>query len=50
MSQDLEDVLTAFVNKLVPAKWGKYVYLSLKPLPSWWVDLMLRLKFMKSWV
>ena len=50
MSQQLEDVLNAFINKKVPKYWEKYAFLSLKPLGSWWDDLILRLKFMKGWV
>lgn len=46
MSSELEDVLNCFINKTVPAYWVKYAYLSLKPLLSWWDDLILRLKFM----
>jgi len=40
----------SFIDKKVPDYWAKYGFLSLKPLQSWWEDLILRLKFMKEWV
>ncbi len=50
MSSELEQILNAFIDKKVPAYWTKYAYLSLKPLASWFEDLVQRLDFMKGWV
>jgi len=50
MSSQLETMLNSFINKTIPENWGKYAYLSLKPLGSWFSDLMARLKFMSAWI
>jgi len=50
MSQELEDILNSFIDKKVPAYWAKFAFLSLKPLASWFEDLVLRVKFMTGWV
>jgi len=50
MSQELENILNSFVDNKVPAYWAKFAFLSLKPLASWFEDLVLRVKFMEGWV
>jgi dynein heavy chain len=37
-------------NNLVPDIWHKRAYPSLKPLASWVLDFLERMKFMQKWV
>ena len=46
MSQDLEAVGNALFDNQVPAQWAKKAFPSLKPLASWVLDFIQRLKFM----
>ena len=46
MSLELEQVGNSLFDNLVPALWSKKAYPSLKPLASWVVDFIARLKFM----
>jgi len=39
-----------FVLKKVPTNWEKEGYPSLKPLASWFDDLVQRVEFMKNWI
>jgi len=50
MSVDLEEMFKSFLTKRVPANWGKYSYLSLKPLGSWVNDFIKRMEFMSKWL
>lgn len=50
MSQELENVSESLFNNLVPDAWGKVSYPSLKPLASWIMDFLERLKFMQTWI
>lgn len=50
MSAELERMFNNFLDKKVPVIWEKVAYPSLKPLGSWFQDLILRLKFMSDWL
>ena len=50
MSLDLESVGNNLFDNLVPTLWAKKAYPSLKPLASWMLDFIQRLKFMQDWV
>ena len=47
MSEQLELIYKAFMNKQVPKQWENAAYPSLKPLASWVKDLVLRIDFIK---
>lgn len=40
MSETLDEMYLKFTNNLVPNSWTKVGYLSLKPLSSWFKDLL----------
>ncbi|XP_075260085.1 dynein axonemal heavy chain 6-like isoform X4 [Convolutriloba macropyga] len=50
MSEQLELIYKAFMNKQVPKQWENAAYPSLKPLASWVKDLVLRIDFIKNWL
>lgn len=50
MSADLENVCDSLFNNMVPDLWAKVAYPSLKPLASWIVDFLERLKFIQNWI
>ena len=50
MSQDLELVFNSVFDNRVPDAWHKNAYPSLKPLGSWVIDFVERLKFMQKWI
>lgn len=50
MSLELEAVGNSLFDNLVPNLWQKKAYPSLKPLGSWVVDFIARLKFMQEWI
>jgi len=50
MSTDLEKVANSLFDNLIPELWAKQSYPSLKPLASYVMDLIQRLKFMKDWI
>ena len=50
MSTDLEKVANSLFDNLIPALWAKQSYPSLKPLASYIMDLIQRLKFMQDWI
>jgi len=50
LSVELEQVYSSLYNNLVPAVWAKRAYPSLKPLASWVLDCLERLKFMQKWI
>lgn len=50
LSVDLEDVCASLYGNGVPAVWAKVAYPSLKPLASWVIDFLERLKFMQDWI
>jgi len=50
LSVELEQVYTSVYNNIVPGVWAKRAYPSLKPLASWVLDCLERLKFMQKWI
>lgn len=50
MSTDLEKVANSLFDNQIPALWAKQSYPSLKPLASYVMDLIQRLKFMQDWI
>ena len=50
MSQALEDMSNSLFNNQVPSMWSSKAYPSLKPLASWVLDLVERMKFINGWV
>lgn len=50
MSEVLDGMYVKFMNNQVPANWTKVAYLSLKPLSSWFRDLIERVAFMERWL
>ena len=50
MSSDLDAMYLSLINGVVPANWGKVAYPSLKPLTSWFDDLIKRVEFMDNWL
>lgn len=50
MSNELELVYNGLLDNKVPTIWHKVAYPSLKPLGSWMIDFMDRLKFIQKWI
>ena len=50
MSQDLDSMYNSFINSQVPEIWARAAYPSLKPLFSWFNDLIKRTEFMRFWL
>jgi len=50
MSSDLDAMYLSLTNGQVPANWAKVAYPSLKPLDSWFEDLIKRVDFLDSWL
>ncbi|KAJ1537226.1 Dynein heavy chain 7, axonemal [Nowakowskiella sp. JEL0078] len=50
MSADLEDVLTSILVGKIPASWAKKSYPSMRPLGSYYQDLLQRINFFKKWI
>ena len=50
MSPELEQVTDAIFDNRVPEMWASKAYPSLKPLSSWVLDLLERLKFIETWI
>lgn len=50
MSQDLDDMLQSFLNNKVPKVWEKAAYPSLRPLSSWFEDMLRRVGFVDGWI
>lgn len=48
MSEELDAMYSSFTNGRVPKNWQAYP--SLKPLSSWYADLILRVEFMNNWL
>lgn len=40
----------AFQNNVLPGIWRKVSYASLKPLASWFKDMLERIKFLRDWL
>jgi len=47
MSQELDEMYLAFQNNMLPGIWKKVSYSSLKPLSSWFKDLLARVAFLR---
>jgi len=50
MSATLDSMYLKLQNNQVPDNWSKVAYLSLKPLGSWFMDLIERIAFMDDWL
>ncbi|KAI8819310.1 dynein heavy chain and region D6 of dynein motor-domain-containing protein [Fimicolochytrium jonesii] len=50
MSGDLEDVLQSILVGTIPKMWAGKSYPSIKPLPSYFNDLLQRLAFFRTWI
>jgi dynein heavy chain len=50
MSLELENMFNNFLIKRVPPNWENQAYPSLKPLASWFKDLLLRVEFFNAWL
>lgn len=50
MSKELDGMYQALLLQRVPDMWSNVSYLSLKPLASWFKDLVARANFMSSWI
>jgi dynein heavy chain len=50
MTGDLDSMFTSMQNNQVPEVWKSVAYPSLKPLTSWFVDMVERVDFMRGWV
>jgi len=50
MSDELEGVCDQVYNNQVPDQWANVAYPSMKPLSSWVVDLLERVKFINGWI
>jgi dynein heavy chain len=50
MSEDLDSMYLSILNGMVPKNWEKVGYPSLKPLTSWFKDLIERVSFMREWM
>lgn len=50
MSLELENMFRNISLKKVPANWEASAYPSLKPLGSWFADMVERIDFMRNWL
>jgi len=50
MSQTLDTMYLSLTNGVVPPNWEKVAYPSLKPLASWFEDLIKRVEFLHTWL
>jgi dynein heavy chain len=50
MSNELETMYNCFLVQQVPPLWENAAYPSLKPLASWFADLLARVDFMRNWM
>jgi dynein heavy chain, axonemal len=50
MSEELDAMANSLFNNSVPGAWNKVGFLSLKPLASWILDLLKRVKFLSDWI
>lgn len=50
MSQDLDEMYLAFQNNMLPNVWKSVSYSSLKPLSSWFKDMIARVNFIREWL
>lgn len=50
MSAELDAMYVAFQNNQVPPNWTAAAYLCLKPLTTWYLDLLERINFFDTWL
>ncbi|CAD8108771.1 unnamed protein product [Paramecium sonneborni] len=50
ISSELDEMYLAFLNNSIPPNWMKQSYSTLKPLSSWFKDLIARVNFIRSWM
>jgi dynein heavy chain len=50
MTADLDEMFTSMLNNALPGVWTGVNYPSLKPLSSWFEDMILRVEFMREWI
>lgn len=50
MSADLDQMFSCFLINKVPNNWLKLSFLSLKPLGSWYNDLIHRVAYLRKWL
>lgn len=50
MSQELDEMYLAFQNNVLPGVWKTVSYSSLKPLSSWFKDMLARVTFIREWL
>jgi|Transcript_6479 dynein heavy chain len=50
MSETLDTMYLCLTNGVVPPNWEKVAYPSLKPLTSWFDDLIQRVEFLQAWL
>jgi len=50
MTGELDAMFQSMLNNQTPGLWEKVAYPSLKPLSSWFSDMILRVDFMREWI
>jgi dynein heavy chain len=50
MTGELDEMFSSMTNNQIPGLWGGVGYPSLKPLSSWFEDMILRVEFFREWV
>merc|ERR1719454_892130 len=50
MNNDLDDMFQSCLNNKVPKMWEKKAYPSLRPLASWYTDMIARVEFFQYWI
>lgn len=50
MSGVLDSMYVKLQNNQVPKNWEDVAYPSLKPLSSWFIDLIQRIEFFENWL
>jgi len=50
MSNELDALGNSLFNNQIPDDWNKYGFKCLKPLASWFEDLLGRVEFIKKWI
>ena len=50
MSSELDNMYVCFTNNVVPDNWAEVAYPSLKPLASWYENLLARCSFIDTWL
>merc|ERR1719253_368347 len=50
MTGALDQMFTSIINNVIPSNWGNVQYPSLKPLSSFYEDLILRVEFFREWI